>query len=192
MSGWQILTLPPPRAALLTIDEECLDDFVQAVYDQRVGDGAGIDALKLVYTPLNGTGLECVKKLLKKLGVTHVTVVPEQEKPDGDFPTCPYPNPEIREAMQEGLELCDKVRPDLLLGTDPDCDRCGTAVPDGKGGYRLITGNEMGIILLDYICRTRLAQGTMPARPRGGNDDCLHRYGRRRWQRNTALSCAAP
>ena len=130
-----------------------------------LGCGAGVDALKLVYTPLNGTGLECVKKLLKKLGVTHVTVVPEQEKPDGDFPTCPYPNPEIREAMQKGLELCDKVRPDLLLGTDPDCDRCGTAVPDGKGGYRLITGNEMGIILLDYICRTRLAQGTMPADP---------------------------
>ena len=150
---------------IVTIDEKCLDDFVQAVYDQRVGDGAGIDALKLVYTPLNGTGLECVKKLLKKLGVTHVTVVPEQEKPDGDFPTCPYPNPEIREAMQKGLELCDKVRPDLLLGTDPDCDRCGTAVPDGKGGYRLITGNEMGIILLDYICRTRLARGTMPKAP---------------------------
>ena len=150
---------------IVTIDEKCLDDFVQAVYDQRVGDGAGIDALKLVYTPLNGTGLECVNKLLQKLGVTHVTVVPEQEKPDGDFPTCPYPNPEIREAMQKGLELCDKVHPDLLLGTDPDCDRCGTAVPDGKGGYRLITGNEMGIILLDYICRTRLAQGTMPADP---------------------------
>ena len=150
---------------IVTIDEKCLDDFVQAVYDQRVGDGAGIDALKLVYTPLNGTGLECVKKLLKKLGVTHVTVVPEQEKPDGDFPTCPYPNPEIREAMQKGLELCDKVRPDLLLGTDPDCDRCGTAVPDGKGGYRLITGNEMGIILLDYICRTRKALGTLPEHP---------------------------
>ena len=150
---------------IVTIDEKCLDDFVQAVYDQRVGDGAGIDALKLVYTPLNGTGLECVKKLLKKLGVTHVTVVPEQERPDGDFPTCPYPNPEIREAMQKGLELCDKVRPDLLLGTDPDCDRCGTAVPDGKGGYRLITGNEMGIILLDYICHTRLARGTMPKDP---------------------------
>ena len=151
--------------SIVMIDDKCLDDFVQAVYDQRVGDGAGIDALKLVYTPLNGTGLECVNKLLQKLGVTHVTVVPEQEKPDGDFPTCPYPNPEIREAMQKGLELCDKVHPDLLLGTDPDCDRCGTAVPDGKGGYRLITGNEMGIILLDYICRTRLAQGTMPADP---------------------------
>ena len=145
--------------------EKCLDDFVDAVYAQRVGDGAGTADLKLVYTPLNGSGLECVKKLLAKLGVTHVTVVPEQEKPDGNFPTCPYPNPEIREAMQKGLELCDKVHPDLLLGTDPDCDRCGTAVPDGKGGYRLITGNEMGIILLDYICRTRLAQGTMPADP---------------------------
>ena len=151
--------------SIVMIGDKCLDDFVQAVYDQRVGDGAGIDALKLVYTPLNGTGLECVKKLLAKLGVTHVTVVPEQEKPDGDFPTCPYPNPEIREAMQKGLELCDTVKPDILLGTDPDCDRCGTAVPDGKGGYRLITGNEMGIILLDYICRTRLALGTMPADP---------------------------
>ena len=147
------------------IGEDCLDAFVDAVYAQRVGDGEGIDQLNLVYTPLNGSGLECVRKLLGKLGVTHVTVVPEQEKPDGDFPTCPYPNPEIREAMQKGLELCDKVHPDLLLGTDPDCDRCGTAVPDGKGGYRLITGNEMGIILLDYICRTRLARGTMPKDP---------------------------
>ena len=106
-----------------------------------------------------------MKKLLAKLGVTHLTVVPEQEQPDGNFPTCPYPNPEIREAMEKGLELCAKVQPDLLLGTDPDCDRCGTAVPDGKGGYRLITGNEMGILLLDYICRTRLARGTMPKDP---------------------------
>ena len=147
------------------IGEDCLDAFVDAVYAQRVGDGEGIGRLNLVYTPLNGSGLECVRKLLGKLGVTHVTVVPEQEQPDGDFPTCPYPNPEIREAMQKGLELCDKVHPDLLLGTDPDCDRCGTAVPDGKGGYRLINGNEMGIILLDYICRTRLEKGTMPKDP---------------------------
>ena len=150
---------------IVTIGEDCIDRFVDAVYAQRVGDGAGIDSLKLVYTPLNGSGLECVKKLLAKLGVTHLTVVPEQEQPDGNFPTCPYPNPEIREAMEKGLELCAKVHPDLLLGTDPDCDRCGTAVPDGKGGYRLITGNEMGILLLDYICRTRLARGTMPKDP---------------------------
>ena len=147
------------------IEDACLDAFVDAVYAQRVGGGEGIADLNLVYTPLNGTGLECVRKLLGKLGVTHLTVVPEQEKPDGDFPTCPYPNPEIREAMQKGLELCDTVHPDLLLGTDPDCDRCGTAVPDGKGGYRLITGNEVGIILLDYICRTRRAKGTMPENP---------------------------
>ena len=103
--------------------------------------------------------------LLDRMGVTQVTVVPEQEKPDGDFPTCPYPNPEIREAMETGLKLCDTVHPDLMLGTDPDCDRMGAAVPDGQGGYRLITGNEMGVLLLDYICRVRQANGTMPAHP---------------------------
>lgn len=150
---------------IVYIDEKCLEDFVEAVYRQRVGDGAGIPELKLAYTPLNGAGLECVRRLLEKLGVGQVSVVPEQERPDGDFPTCPYPNPEIREAMERGLALCDRVHPDLLLGTDPDCDRCGTAVPDGAGGYRLITGNEMGVILLDYICRTRLARGTMPKDP---------------------------
>lgn len=150
---------------IVLLEDGCIDAFVDAVYKQHVGDGAGCATLKLVYTPLNGAGLECVQKLLGKLGISHVTVVPEQEKPDGNFPTCPYPNPEIREAMQKGLELCDKVHPDLLLGTDPDCDRCGTAVPDGKGGYRLITGNEMGIILLDYICRTRKKLGTMPPNP---------------------------
>ncbi|MBM6901115.1 phospho-sugar mutase, partial [Gemmiger formicilis] len=100
-----------------------------------------------------------------RMGVTQVTVVPEQEKPDGDFPTCPYPNPEIREAMETGLKLCDTVHPDLMIGTDPDCDRMGAAVPDGQGGYRLITGNEMGVLLLDYICRVRQANGTMPAHP---------------------------
>lgn len=151
--------------SIVYIDEKCLDDFVKAVYSQRVGDGAGIPELKLVYTPLNGAGLECVRRLLELLGVGQVSVVPEQEQPDGDFPTCPYPNPEIREAMERGLALCGRVHPDLLLGTDPDCDRCGTAVPDGAGGYRLITGNEMGVLLLDFICRTRLARGTMPKDP---------------------------
>ncbi len=146
-------------------EEACIDEFVDTVYAQRVGNGEGVSDLKVVYTPLNGSGLECVTKLFEKMGLTHYTVVPEQEKPDGNFPTCPYPNPEIREAMEKGLELCTKVNPDLLLGTDPDCDRCGTAVPDGKGGYRLINGNEMGIILLDYICRTRLEKGTMPKDP---------------------------
>ena len=92
-------------------------------------------------------------------------MVPSQEAPDGHFPTCPYPNPEIREAMEEGLRLCGQVHPDLLIGTDPDCDRMGAAVSDGKGGYRLITGNEMGVLLLDYLCRTRVARGTMPKDP---------------------------
>ncbi len=146
-----------------TIDDKCLSDFVDAVLALRPGND--VSKLKLVYTPLNGTGLEPVKMLLDRMGVTQVTVVPEQEKPDGDFPTCPYPNPESREAMETGLRLCDTVHPDLMLGTDPDCDRMGAAVPDGQGGYRLITGNEMGVLLFDYICRTRIANGTMPKNP---------------------------
>ena len=145
------------------ISDECLDAFVDAVLDLRPGND--VSKLKLVYTPLNGSGLECVKKLLEKMGVRSLTVVPEQEAPDGNFPTCPYPNPEIREAMEAGLRLCDQVKPDLLIGTDPDCDRMGAAVPDGKGGYRLITGNEMGVLLFDYLCRTRLDRGTMPENP---------------------------
>lgn len=145
------------------IPDECLDAFVDAVLDLRPGND--VSKLKLVYTPLNGSGLECVKKLLAKMGVTELTVVPSQEAPDGHFPTCPYPNPEIREAMEEGLRLCDEVKPDLLIGTDPDCDRMGAAVPDGKGGYRLISGNEMGVLLLDYLCRTRIEKGTMPKDP---------------------------
>ena len=146
------------------IGDECLDAFVDAVLALRPG-GGSLAGLKLVYTPLNGSGLECVKKLLAAMGVTDVAVVPEQEHPDGDFPTCPYPNPEIREAMAAGLQLCGQLHPDLLLGTDPDCDRMGAAVPDRKGGYRLISGNEMGILLLDYLCRIRTEQGSMPENP---------------------------
>ena len=132
-----------------TIDDRCLSDFVDAVLALRPGND--VSRLKLVYTPLNGSGLEPVLMLLERMGIPaeNITVVPQQREPDGDFPTCPYPNPEIREAMQTGLALCDQVHPDLMLGTDPDCDRMGAAVPDGQGGYRLITGNEMGV-LLDY------------------------------------------
>ena len=145
------------------IPDQCLSDFVDAVLALRPGND--VSKLKLVYTPLNGSGLEPVRMLLERMGITQVTVVPEQEKPDGNFPTCPYPNPEIREAMETGLKLCDTVHPDLMLGTDPDCDRMGAAVPDGQGGYRLITGNEMGALLLDYICRVRKANGSMPENP---------------------------
>ena len=120
--------------------------------------------LRLVYTPLNGSGLVPVMTVLKRMGHTDITVVPEQEKPDGDFPTCPYPNPEILEAMQLGLNLCEKLGADLLLATDPDSDRVGTAVLQ-SGTPRLISGNEMGVLLLDYICRTRLELHKMPENP---------------------------
>ena len=146
-----------------TIPESCLEAYLDAVQAQSVAGSGKLD-LKVVYTPLNGAGLECVTKILKRIGIEDVTVVPEQEMPDGNFPTCPYPNPEIREAMEKGLELCRELKPDLLLGTDPDCDRMGVAVPEGDD-YRLITGNEMGILLLDYICRKRLENGTMPKDP---------------------------
>ena len=144
------------------IPEQCLEDFLDAV--QKLSLSGGAEDLSVVYTPLNGSGLECVTKILGRIGVKDVTVVPEQEHPDGHFPTCPYPNPEEREAMLRGLELCEKLHPDLLLGTDPDCDRMGSAVPEGDG-YRLLTGNEMGVLLLDYICRRRMELGTMPERP---------------------------
>ena len=145
-----------------TIPEACLEDFLEAVKKQSLATD-GTD-LKVVYSPLNGAGLECVTKILGKIGIQDVTVVPSQALPDGNFPTCPYPNPEIREAMEEGLRLCRELKPDLLLATDPDCDRMGIAVPKGED-YVLITGNEMGVLLLDYICRRRLEQGTMPENP---------------------------
>ena len=161
----KLITEEEGRAAgrIITIGESCLEAFLDAVQQRSLSNGEKLD-LKVVYTPLNGAGLECVKKILTRIGITDVTVVPEQEHPDGHFPTCPYPNPEIREAMETGLALCRKVKPDLLLGTDPDCDRMGVAVPEGDD-YRLITGNEMGVLLLDYICRKRLENGNMPRNP---------------------------
>ena len=144
------------------IDDEVLDAYYDAVLAQSVNNltdeqiaGA---PLKLVYTPLNGTGLIPVTTVLARAGITDVTVVPEQRDPDGDFPTCPYPNPEIREAMQKGIELCDEVHPDLLLATDPDADRVGVACADGDD-YTLLAGNEMGVLLLDYICKMRAERG---------------------------------
>ncbi len=142
------------------IGQETVDSFIDAVAAQSVeGPDSHRDVnLKVVYTPLNGTGLKCVLKILERFGITDVTVVPEQKDPDGNFPTCPYPNPEIREALQKGLELCDEVKPDLLLATDPDADRVGIAVPH-EGSYPLLTGNEVGILLLDYLCAKRLERG---------------------------------
>ena len=144
------------------IGEDVLDAFLDAVYEQHVEQEQS--DLRVVYTPLNGTGLECVTRILKRIDVTDVHVVPEQEKPDGNFPTCPYPNPEIREALECGIALCEQVHPDLLLATDPDCDRVGTAVKDGDD-YQLLSGNEVGVLLLDFICRMRKANGTLPEAP---------------------------
>lgn len=144
------------------IDDKCLEDYYDAVVDKSVNnltdEQVAAAPLKLVYTPLNGTGLIPVTSVLKKVGITDVTVVPEQKDSDGDFPTCPYPNPEIREAMQKGIDLCKEVKPDLLLATDPDADRVGVACADGDD-YTLLTGNEMGVLLLDYICKMRAERG---------------------------------
>ena len=144
------------------IDDAVLERYYSAVLAQSVNnltpEQIAFAPLKLVYTPLNGTGLVPVTTVLARAGVSDVTVVPEQEQPDGNFPTCPYPNPEIREAMQKGIDLCEQVHPDLLLATDPDADRVGVACKDGDD-YTLLTGNEMGVLLLDYICRMRAERG---------------------------------
>lgn len=147
------------------IKEEVIQKYLNKVYEQGIHtDLCAESGLKVVYTPLNGTGNKPVRAILKKIGITDVTVVPEQEHPDGNFTTCPFPNPEIKEALAKGLELCEKVKPDLLLATDPDCDRVGIAVP-GKDGYVLFSGNEVGAMLLEYICEERIKLGTMPKDP---------------------------
>ncbi len=148
------------------VSEDVYDSYLEKVMEQQVNPGVCEGAgLKVVYTPLNGTGNKLVRKVLKKIGVEEITIVPEQEMPDGNFTTCPYPNPEIKEALQKGIELCEKVQPDLLLATDPDADRVGIAVKDYDGSYRLITGNEDGIMLTDYILSSRKANGTLPEKP---------------------------
>ena len=144
------------------IDDVVLERYYDAVLSKSVStlsaEQVAEAPLKLVYTPLNGTGLVPVTSVLERAGITDITVVPEQREPNGDFPTCPYPNPEIREAMQKGIDLCEEVHPDLLLATDPDADRVGVACKDGDD-YTLLTGNEMGVLLLDYIARMRSERG---------------------------------
>ena len=144
------------------IDDAVLERYYDAVLSKSVSSRSAEQVaeapLKLVYTPLNGTGLIPVTTVLERAGITAITVVPEQREPNGDFPTCPYPNPEIREAMQKGIDLCEEVHPDLLLATDPDADRVGVACKDGDD-YTLLTGNEMGVLLLDYIARMRSERG---------------------------------
>ena len=148
------------------IPESIYDSFVKEVLNQSVlyGDEINRD-VAIVYSPLNGTGLKPVTRALREAGFSNITVVPEQENPDGNFPTCPYPNPEIREAMELGLRKAAEVGADLLLATDPDCDRCGIAVKAHDGSYQLLTGNEVGLLLLDFICSQRQKHGKMPEHP---------------------------
>ena len=148
------------------ISQEVYTAFVEAVKGQSVLFGEPVNKdVAIVYSPLNGSGLKPVTRTLGEMGYTNITVVKEQEQPDGQFPTCPYPNPEIREAMALGMEYAKRYNADLLLATDPDCDRVGIAVKDKSGDYRLLTGNQVGLLLLDYICAQRVKHGRMPENP---------------------------
>ena len=142
--------------------QDVIDLFLDEVIKQCVNPGICEKAdLNVIYTPLNGTGNKPVRKILDRIGVKKVTVVPQQENPDGNFPTCPFPNPEIKQAFECALELAKSVKPDLLLATDPDCDRVGIAVNDGKGEYQLMSGNEVGAMLLNYLLSQKKEQGKL-------------------------------
>ncbi len=148
------------------IGDDCKEALYSAIKACAVRPGLCKTAgLKLVYSPLNGSGLVPVTHILHEIGIDDITVVPEQQFPDGNFPTCPYPNPEIFEALKLGLALAEKTGADLMLATDPDADRVGIAVRCADGSYSLVTGNEVGVLLLDYICAGRIEKGTMPKRP---------------------------
>ena len=154
------------KTKIETIEEDVLTAYVEEIKKQSVLYGEKIDkSINIVYSPLNGTGLEPVERVLKEEGYNNITIVEEQKNPDGNFTTCPYPNPEIREAMELGLDYCKNNNADLMLATDPDCDRVGIAVRDKNNEYKLLTGNEVGILLLDYICSQRIKHGKMPQNP---------------------------
>lgn len=146
------------------IEDDVITGFIDAVSERALNPKEIDKNVSIVYTPLNGTGRYCVTRCLKENGYTQITIPKEQEMPDGNFTTCPYPNPEIREALEVGLKKAKEVGSDLLLATDPDCDRVGVAVKEGDD-YQLISGNQMGILLFDYICKTYKANGTMPKNP---------------------------
>ncbi len=148
------------------VGDDCKEALYEAIEARQVRPGLAKDAgLKLVYSPLNGTGLVPVTRILKDMGITDITIVPEQEYPNGYFTTCSYPNPEIFAALEKGLELAKEVGADLMLATDPDADRVGIAMKCPDGSYELVSGNEMGVLLLDYICAGRIEKGTMPKNP---------------------------
>lgn len=148
------------------VGDDCKKAFYEAIEACQVRPGlAATSGLKLVYSPLNGSGLVPVTQVLKDIGITDITIVPEQEYPNGYFTTCSYPNPEIYAALESGLKLAKECDADLMLATDPDADRVGIAMKCPDGTYELVTGNEMGALLLDYICAGRIEKGTMPKDP---------------------------
>ena len=147
------------------ISDEVLTAFIEEVKRQSVVTEDINRDMAIVYTPLNGTGRVPMTRALKEAGFTNITLVKEQEMPDGNFPTCPFPNPEYREAMQLGLDYCKKVGADILLATDPDADRCGDGIKTKDGDYHLLTGNEIGLLLFDFICNQRIKHGTMSEHP---------------------------
>lgn len=149
------------KGLIVWTPEEVLDSFIEAIKRVSIPGFKAADGYKVVYTPLNGTGMECVTRILKEIGVNDVDVVPEQAEPDGNFPTCSYPNPEFREALELGLKLADKVKPNLLVATDPDADRMGTAIPH-NGDYVLLSGNEMGVLLMDWLLTMAEERGEKP------------------------------
>ena len=154
------------RGLIKFVGDDCKEALYEAIEARQVRPGLCKTAgLKLVYSPLNGTGLVPVTRILKDMGITDITIVKDQEYPNGYFTTCPYPNPEIFEALRKGLELAKEVGADLMLATDPDADRVGIAMKCPDGSYELVSGNEMGVLLLDYICAGRIEKGTMPKDP---------------------------
>ena len=165
LTGAKIMSFEEGMAAGLIeyVGDDCKEALYEAIEARSVRPGLCKTAgLKLVYSPLNGSGLVPVTRILSDIGIDDVTIVPEQQYPDGNFPTCPYPNPEIFEALRLGLELAEKSGADLMLATDPDADRVGIAIKCPDGTYELVSGNEVGVLLLDYICAGRIENGTMP------------------------------
>ena len=165
LDGAKLMSFEEGMAAGLIeyVGEDCKEALYEAIKARSVRPGLCKTAgLKLVYSPLNGSGLVPVMRILKDIGIDDITIVPEQQYPDGNFPTCPYPNPEIFEALRLGVELAEKEGADLMLATDPDADRVGIAMKCPDGTYELVSGNEVGVLLLDYICAGRMETGTMP------------------------------
>ena len=168
LTGAKLITFEEGIASgmIQYVGDDCKEALYDAIKACQVRPGLCKTAgLKLVYSPLNGSGLVPVTRILGDIGIDDITIVPEQQYPDGNFPTCPYPNPEIFEALRLGLELAEKSGADLMLATDPDADRVGIAMKCPDGSYELVSGNEVGVLLLDYICEGRIEKGTMPKNP---------------------------